>query len=195
MASMSTRRSSRRQTAVAARARKRKTTYIMVGIAVVLILTAVIWFDSRARTLPDELQGRVEVYASEGAAHVAVGEQVTYETNPPNSGSHYARWAPPGFYYQAIDDEIVVHNLEHGHIVVFYKPESLTSEDEAYISTLTKSYTGQWDAIIAVPRPNMDHPYVLAAWRHLLPLDTLERETLEAFSDAYRGRGPENPVR
>ncbi len=192
---MSTPRSSRRQAATARRNQKRNKTYIIVGIVVVLVLGAAYWYDSQVRGLPDVIADRVQVYASEGATHVAVGEQVTYKTDPPNSGAHYARWAPPGFYYQPIDDELVVHNLEHGHIVVFYRPENLTPEDEAYLSTLTKSYTGQWDAIIAVPRPNMDHPYVLAAWRHLLPLDSLEREALDAFSDAFRGRGPENPVR
>ena len=192
---MSTSKASKRRSAAEERARKKRTTYILAGVAVVLVLAAMFWFDARNRAGSEVLRGRVEVYASEGANHVPLGEKVAYRTNPPNSGPHYDRWAPPGFYDQAIADELLVHNLEHGHVIIFYRPGALSGDDETYVLNLTRTYVGNWDAVLAVPREGMEHPFVLAAWRHLLRLDTLEREAVEAFIDAYRGRGPENPVR
>ncbi len=62
--------------------------------------------------------------ANEGAAHVPVGEQVTYQANPPASGSHWSQGgvAPvaPGFYETAVEEEQWLHNLEHGYVVVLY---------------------------------------------------------------------------
>lgn len=192
---MSSKKAARRQAAAEQRLRQRRMTYVIAGVAAVLVLAAMFWFDARSRALPPVLQGRVEEYPSEGAAHVPLGQRVTYRTDPPNSGPHYDRWAPPGFYTQPIVDELLVHNLEHGHIIIFYRPGELSPEDEAYLLTLTRTYTGDWDAVLAVPRPGMAHPFTLAAWRRLLRLETLEKEAVEAFIDAYRGRGPENPVR
>lgn len=172
--------------------RSNRSTFLALGLAVILAIGALVWH--RVAT-PSPLDGLVETYASEGAAHVPTGQRVTYRSDPPHSGPHYAQVARPGFYDRPIPDEVIVHNLEHGNIVVFYDPERLNSEDEAYLTRLTRTYTGDWDAVLAVPRQGMTHPFILSAWRHLLRLDTLDRVLVEAFMDAYRGRGPENPVR
>lgn len=172
-----------------------RTAWIAGAVAIVVVVGALVWLGNRNPIDNTVLEGLVQVYASEGENHVPIGERVTYRSNPPHSGAHYGTTTNPGFYRSQIPDEVIVHNLEHGHVILYYKPGALNGEEEAYITTLTKSHTATWAAFLAVPRPEMDSPLVLAAWRHLLPMETLDREVVEAFIDQFIGRGPENPVR
>ena len=59
--------------------------------------------------------------------HVAEGVPVTYNSLPPTSGDHWPRWSRCGFFPVRIPDERLVHNLEHGNIVVSF---NLTSSEE-----------------------------------------------------------------
>ena len=172
-----------------------RTLMIAVAVAIIVVVGAVAWFARGERSDQSVLEGRVLAFASEGSIHVRYGERVNYRSNPPHSGPHYDTPANPAFYRSQIPDEVVVHNLEHGHVVLYYMPGSLTQEDEDYVAALARTYTATWAAFLAVPRAEMDHPFVLAAWRHLMPLETLDRTLVEAFIDRFIGRGPENPVR
>lgn len=174
--------------------KKPPTTTVAVFLIAVIAVGALV-YNSSSRRVDPVLARVVETYPSEGANHVPTGERVTYRTEPPNSGPHYAQWAPPGFYDRPLPDELLVHNLEHGHIIIHYRPDALTDEIEQQILALTRSHTHNWAAVLAVPRPGMEHPFVLAAWRHLLRLDEFDKELVDLFVDAYIGRGPENPIR
>lgn len=167
----------------------------MIAVLVVVLAIGVLVFNAYSRRIDPALAKVIEKYPSEGATHVPTGQRVQYKTEPPNSGPHYAQWAPPGFYDRQLPDELLVHNLEHGHIIIHYRPGALTEEIENYILSLTRVHTHNWAAVLAVPRPNMEHPFVLAAWRHLLRLEEFDRELVELFIDAFIGRGPENPIR
>ena len=50
-----------------------------------------------------------------------------YSTVPPTSGRHWDAWSDCGFYNHPLPDELLVHNLEHGNIIVSY---NLSSEAE-----------------------------------------------------------------
>ncbi len=43
-----------------------------------------------------------------------------YSTVPPTSGQHWGAWSDCGFYNHPLPDELLVHNLEHGNIIVSY---------------------------------------------------------------------------
>lgn len=43
-----------------------------------------------------------------------------YSTVPPTSGRHWGAWSDCGFYNHPLPDELLVHNLEHGNIIVSY---------------------------------------------------------------------------
>jgi len=55
--------------------------------------------------------------------HIPDGAIGSYNSNPPTSGEHYANPAPSRFYNRELPDEQLVHNLEHGHIWIAYKPD------------------------------------------------------------------------
>lgn len=56
-------------------------------------------------------------------------------------------------------------------------------------------YGGQWDGLVVTPKPGLGEAIVLTAWTKLLRLAPFDAEAAAAFIDAFRGRGPENPVR
>src|SRR5262245_59267371 len=62
------------------------------------------------------------------AGHVQPGESHTpYNSDPPTSGEHYPVPAQAGFYTEALPDEQLVHNLEHGYVIIWYNCDDLTS--------------------------------------------------------------------
>ena len=69
------------------------------------------------------------------AVHIPVGVSFTgYNSTPPTSGPHWAsNWAPCGIYDQEkeVPDPRIVHNLEHGQIVI-----SHNLKDEAELQRL-----------------------------------------------------------
>lgn len=176
----------------ATRARLQRGALIAAGV--VVLLAGGYWGVSRL-TRPGTAPVNVESFSSEGDAHVPAGLAPRYGTDPPTSGPHYGSPADPRFYESAVDPGYLVHNLEHGHIVIYYDRTKLSVEDEQWLRGLTTRYNGAWDAVVAVPRPDPQSVLILTAWRHRLRLPRVDRAATEQFVDAYRGRGPEKPVR
>ena len=59
--------------------------------------------------------------------HIGEVEEGGYNTVPPTSGRHWDAWSDCGFYNYPLPDELLVHNLEHGNIIISY---NLDSDDE-----------------------------------------------------------------
>src|SRR5438067_8870322 len=56
-----------------------------------------------------------------GKTHVAsLTAKLPWNTNPPSNGQHYPRWAVWGFYNEAVNPRMVVHNEEHGGVVLWW---------------------------------------------------------------------------
>ncbi|HEX6989280.1 MAG TPA: DUF3105 domain-containing protein, partial [Bacillota bacterium] len=107
--------------------------WIGIGVAVVVIVVlfayGAVRQQAREAALAAALEG-VEEFPSEGAQHVAEGTEIEYRTSPPTSGPHYDRPASPQFYEpgQVPAAGHLVHNLEHGHIVIYYDPDRTSQE-------------------------------------------------------------------
>ena len=137
----------------------------------------------------------VETVPCKSANHVPEGTQVKYESDPPLSGDHYPSWVNPGFYDKPQNPQMLVHSLEHGHVVIYFDPAKVSAEQQTYLKSLTDKYKGNWDGVEAVARPGSTHPIILTAWENALRLDAFDQARIDSFVDAFRGRGPENPVR
>ena len=127
-----------------------------------------------------------------------------YTTTPPTSGRHWGRWASCGFYRDGIEDstepipdEVIVHNLEHGNIVVSY---NLTNE--AQVEALEDAFNSigkanQWGVARhydQIPEGSI----ALTTWGVIDQWNVvdngIDRERMERFFDAYSGvLGPEFP--
>ncbi len=114
-----------------------------------------------------------------------------YDTIPPTSGPHWNAWSDCGFYNYPLPDELLVHNLEHGNIIVSY---NLTGEAE--IAALREAV----DAIplaaeYAIVRryPAIPEGMVaLTTWEVLDRMMGVDADRIAAFFAAFPGNtGPE----
>ena len=71
----------------------------------------------------DRLPGTAQPF--EGDRHIAYegAPHEPYRTVPPTSGPHSPRVVVPGIYRDAVPEELQVHALEHGHVLVQYAPD------------------------------------------------------------------------
>ncbi len=135
----------------------------------------------------------VETYPNDGQRHLKAGERQSYASSTPTSGPHDPVPTPPGVYQAAQPPIKLVHALEHGNIVFYY------DRPPATVMTLLEDwaglYSGTWDGIVVTPLPGLGETIVATAWRKRLNLSPFDPAAAAAFVEAYRGRGPENPVR
>lgn len=136
---------------------------------------------------------QVETLPDAGRDHIPADRSVAYATVPPTSGPHYDRWIQPGVHDEIQPRELLVHSLEHGNIVI-YLDKGRTDVPEELVGWARK-FTGQWDGVIITRLPDIGDKVILTAWERNLELASFNAAAAAAFIDAYRGRGPENPVR
>ncbi len=119
---------------------------------------------------------------------------VDYNTSPPTSGDHWNGPARCGFYEEGLPDEQIVHNLEHGHVVVSYNLPSVEEVDQ-----LKDALNGVGlSAIWGVSRSYDKIPsgtVALAAWGVLDTMQEVDKDRIETFFDTYSGTlGPERII-
>ena len=118
---------------------------------------------------------RVVRHDDEGSGHLAPGDSVRYQSDPPTSGIHDPQWIDPGVYDRVQSRERLVHSLEHGMIVIYY------DQPAADAFTILKDWAGlygaPWSGVVLTPKPGLGEPVILAAWRKTLRLDPFEPDT------------------
>lgn len=173
------------------RKRKESSFAWIIGLLAVGLIAVWGWseWSKPSRVIPG-----LQTFAVEGTDHVAPETVVTYKTDPPTSGNHYPMPTRPGFYTTAQPAGALVHSLEHGNIVMYYDPETTPADVQEALKDYARQYLGDWDGVVVVPR-EQEEAVVLTAWRQMVRLKTFDKKVTERFMDAFRGRGPENPVR
>ena len=150
----------------------------VIGIVGLLFLSS---YPKRTR-LPG-----IEKFSDLGNRHIeSVGSiHESYNSNPPTSGPHVGKISPWGISEEIIPDEVQVHNLEDGGIIVQYHPDKLPKDEWNHLED-TVMRIGRRHVIIA-PRYDMDHTVALTAWRHLLSLESVDEERIRSFIETYEG--------
>lgn len=142
-----------------------------------------------ARPADAELPGTP--YPDLGQEHVPDGTKVDYNSNPPTSGPHYSTPALAGIYNEAPPDEQLVHNLEHGYIIISYQPDQVPENELEQIRQQVLELSATNPRVILTPRTSLDIPIALTAWGYLQELNTYEPKTIQTFYDAHVARAPE----
>ena len=109
---------------------------------------------------------------------------------PPSSGRH-GDASPYGFLGGPLIAESVVHNMEHGAVVIWYQPgdPGLAGDVNRLVRDLGQS------CVVAGSFAQMTFAVAATVWGRVLPLDAFDREALVEFVREYRGkRGPEAGV-
>src|SRR5436190_736681 len=125
----------------------------------------------------------------EGREHTL--QPVTYKTAPPTSGPHNPVPAHDGAYLKSPGNTHLVHALEHGRVIYWFKAST-----PATIRGDLKSLYDEDKALVVLTPDTAPFPYQVAAtaWGKLLGCPTYNDkvpDAFRAFRDAYRLKGPE----
>jgi hypothetical protein len=125
----------------------------------------------------------------EGRTHVTT--PVKYKTNPPSSGNHYPVPEPDGEYGTAPPVTHLVHDLEHGRIIIQWAP----SVSKRRIGQLRGLFDEDPYHLILTPN-STKMPYAVAAtaWGHIAGCKRFTDKTFDvfrAFKTRYVDKGPE----
>ena len=136
----------------------------------------------------------IEKYPNLGQDHIEDGATAQYNSNPPTSGPHYAVPAETGFYApdSGIEPERLVHNLEHGQIIVWYRPDA---EDLGFLQQQVETLVEQEPmATVGAPYPNMNDGYniVITSWTRARACVRPSQEVVDDFRRRFQGRAPED---
>ena len=134
----------------------------------------------------------IETFPSEGSTHVPAGTQIVYNTDPPTSGSHYPEAQEGGYFETAIASGYLVHSMEHGAVIIYYNPATVTASQKDSLKALAATYPGFFGQVVCVPRDDPTYPIILTAWTHRLRLATYDQSRIDGFLALYRGNGPES---
>jgi hypothetical protein len=137
----------------------------------------------------------------DGRVHLEdLSQQVEYASKPPTSGQHYAVPAEDGAYEDPPDVKELVHTLEHGRVIVWFK-KGLPADQRAALKAFYDEDTYQ---LVLVPdTTGMPFAVAVTAWNRdpqpngtgqLLGCKKFDDEiftAIESFKDEHRSRGPE----
>ncbi len=124
----------------------------------------------------------------QGRNHVPDGTKIDYSTNPPTSGNHYANPQATGIYDKPVPDGNLVHSLEHGAVILWYKSD-IPATQSAQLKSIFNNVPVSKK--IMVPRDNLDVPVALTSWGRLLKLQTIDENQIKTFMETNEDRGPE----
>jgi hypothetical protein len=121
-----------------------------------------------------------------------------YTSLPATSGPHWNGPANWGVYSTPQIETQLIHNLEHGGIVIWYAAERVPAEGidtlTQYVNTQVASgISGRFKFLLS-PWPGPDElpaPIVVTAWRYMLELEEADTAAIDEFARAHYGRSPE----
>ena len=136
----------------------------------------------------------VESFEPMESPHIEVGApHEPYNSDPPTSGPHYQSPdgpVDPSYYTNELEPEQVVHNLEHGQVVIWYRPD-LDAEMKDRIERLAEQES---TATVALPYEGIDdkHSFVLTAWGNKRSCAKVSQAVVDDFRTQFQGKaGPE----
>ncbi len=188
---------------------KQQRTVLTVGgiIAALVIVVFVIVQSGILNTPPPTVAqsatgtcGSVQSFPSLGQEHIQPNQpHIPYNSNPPTSGPHWPSPQDWGIYTTPQAQEQLVHNLEHGGIVIQYK--DLSAEEARRLTDLVRRDPYH---LILAPYPGLpgDAKVALTAWTgpngvpqlqtgRLLTCTGVDENAIQGFINAFRDKGPE----
>ena len=199
--SRSERRTARAATAIPINRPKRKTNkiYLIASIVIAVLVIASFGLTSiipgggqietgSARAYEEGVGVQNEVMPTR--SHVPEGETVEYSTTPPTSGDHWEIPQSCGFYPGGLPDERIVHNLEHGNIVVSYNLDSAL-EEELRKAADDIDLSQNWGVLRYYP-DIAPGTVALTTWGVSDIMEGVDKDRIDKFFETYAGvLGPE----
>jgi hypothetical protein len=157
--------------------KRRERVWLIAGIAVFVLLAGVMLYVA-LRPRPGKA---VPIL---GNQHIQPPQTAAYNSVPPTSGPHYPVIAPWGVHDEPIPNELQVHNLEDGGVLVQYNcPEGCPD----LVEQLTALISPYPEGVILAPYPDMNARVALTAWGRIDTLQGLDENRILRFIRAYSG--------
>jgi hypothetical protein len=149
----------------------------LIGGAVLVLAALLAW--QNLRPMPGEAAEDL------GNRHLAEGETYDgYNTTPPTSGPHYQSKASDGVHTEPVPNELQLHNLEDGAVMVQYNCPDECDELAEQLALIVSRYDSD---VILAPYPTMESRIALTAWTRIDRLQEFDEDRIVDFIDAYRG--------
>jgi len=178
--------------------------FAVSGIVLVFVVIGVITLvnggkssDASAATALRAAGCTVQVADAKSRKHVtSLSTKIKYNTTPPSNGSHYFSPAIWDFYTEPANPIQVVHNEEHGGVILWWGnkvPSSTVDRMHAF-------YNESPNAMLGTPYPALGNKVAITAWTApsggmgegpVATCSTFNEAAFKKFRDAYRGKGPE----
>ncbi len=125
--------------------------------------------------------------------------KVHYNTFPPSNGLHYGQTIIFGSYTEPLQEQLLVHNLEHGGVAIQWGSKIPADQ----VEKIRSWYQDDPDGLVLAPLPALGNKISLAAWQDTTPgvgdkglgrvakCSTFDGKTFDAFLTAYGFQGPE----
>jgi hypothetical protein len=122
-----------------------------------------------------------------GNEHISAADtpHEPYNSKPPTSGPHLDPKAEWGIHDQQITNELQIHNLEDGGVLIQYDcDEEDCSTLIQQLETIAKRYK---EKVILAPYANLDQRIALTAWNRIDTFDEFDEKRITTFINFYRG--------
>jgi len=173
------------------------------GFVLLAIVVALIYFttggssSASVETAMRDAGCTLTTAAATSRKHVtSLDAKIKYNTTPPSNGSHYYQPAIWDFYTSPANPVQVVHNEEHGGLILWWG----NKVPQSTIDQLRAFYTSDPDGMLGTPYPSLGRKVAVTAWTapsgglgegHVAVCPAFNEKAFAAFRDAYRGKGPE----
>ena len=128
-------------------------------------------------------------FTEQGTEHIALGEaHPPYNSVPATSGWMLGQPlapAPWGVHGEVLEDEVLLHNLEHGGIGVHYDCPDGCDELSEQLSELVQTAADRGGKVIMSPYPSMDSTISLTAWTFIDQFDVFDEDRVRDFVGAH----------
>ena len=138
----------------------------------------------------DHVDGTVPLCDETATPAGAEGRPTCYGSNPPTSGPHSAQDVGWAIYDKPIPREQLVHNMEHGGVVIWYNCSDC-DELVANIRKVVEGYLQDGAELVMVPYSDMEESTIaLTAWSRLdkFSIGDYSEERLRRFVEAHERR-------
>ena len=125
----------------------------------------------------------VKTFPAAGRDHIQASQQPrNWNSNPPTSGDHLGTPLAPGVYDNEQDPRALVHNLEHGYVVIYYK--GIPADQIDQLRKFVEARDGS--KLVLTPWSGLESNGVaLTAWQNLETMQRVNLDLVQAFVNDY----------
>jgi hypothetical protein len=179
-----------------------------LGLVALIVVGALFAFggDNDSGSGPSALREAgctLQAFPAQSRDHVQeLPEDFKYNSSPPTSGPHHPQPAPFDVYEEPVEQFRLVHNLEHGGVVIQYGRRV----PEQTVNQIVDWYRDEPNGIVIAPLPSLGNTIALAAWTAevdasgaaegrgegiLAKCERFDEKAFDSFMDEFAFRGPE----